>query len=140
MKIFEIVEFLPYIIIGAATVSTEYPVYFIFFILINSLINTWLKNAIRQPRPASCPPFLKKTYGMPSCHSQMANFATAFVWPSITNERRFLFVLFTATSMVQRVLGQCHSFSQVVAGMVVGLLLGAGAYQVSSTLPPMRIF
>jgi len=122
-------DHLPYMMVGAATVLTSSPLLFLLAWFLNVLVNRLLKNSIKQPRPKDCDTYLKKSYGMPSCHSQNASFSSAFVWFEITDLQKMIFVLLTLVTMAQRVVSHCHSVSQVLVGSVVGAIFGLICFQ-----------
>ena len=122
-------DYLPYIMLGASGVVTSHPLYFAIFFVANFILNIFIKNQIKQPRPKGCDSFLKNSYGMPSQHSQTAGFVTAFVWSEIPRNQQMLLLALTLTTMVQRVWTQCHTVAQVIAGCILGLLLGVTAYR-----------
>ncbi|XP_042210575.1 dolichyldiphosphatase 1-like isoform X3 [Homarus americanus] len=77
--------------------------------LLNEVINLVLKNIIAEPRPV-LRGGLYTEYGMPSSHSQMMWFFTVY---------SILFLIF-------RVYLLYHSWSQVLWGALLGILLGCG--------------
>jgi hypothetical protein len=121
-------EFLPYIMVGAVLMLTSSPVFFLVCLALNELLNKALKHYIKQPRPIDCPIFLKKSYGMPSGHSQVAGFASAFIWRDATYIQRVALVLATLATMAQRVISRCHSIPQVAVGAVLGITFGTFCY------------
>ena len=127
-------DHLPYIIIGAALVLTSSPLVFILFLAANAMLNKLLKRSIRQPRPTDCASYLKKSYGMPSGHSQNATFAAAFVWADATYVQKVILALATLATLVQRVVTRCHSVVQVLSGLAVGLTFGLLAFHLSKKI------
>ena len=121
-------DYLPYIMLGASGVVTSHPLFFAIFFVANFVLNNFIKNKIKQPRPKGCDSFLKHSYGMPSQHSQTAGFVTAFVWPEIPQNQQMLLLALTFIVMAQRVWTQCHTVAQVIAGSVLGFILGTTAY------------
>ena len=127
-------DHLPYIIIGAALVLTSSPLVFILFLATNAMLNKLLKRSIQQPRPKDCASYLKKSYGMPSGHSQNASFAAAFVWWDATYVQKVILALATVTTLVQRVVTRCHSIVQVFSGLAVGSTFGLLTYHLSKKI------
>jgi len=127
-------DFLPYMIVGAGAVLTSSPIFFLVCLGLNELVNKTLKNAIRQPRPTNCATYLKKSYGMPSGHSQVAGFASAFVWWDATQMQQIALALATLATLVQRVVSHCHSVPQVLSGFAVGAVFGLLCYKFALTM------
>ena len=129
-----ILENIPYMTIGAAAILTSNPFIFLLFAYFNMMLNNVLKDSIHQSRPKDCEPYLKKTYGMPSGHSQNVSFATAFVWFEMNRFQQMIFALLVVTTMVQRVVTNCHTIPQVFAGVTVGTLFGFISYRLVKEL------
>ena len=129
-------DHIPYIIIGAGLVLTSTPLVFILFLATNAMLNKLLKKNIQQPRPKDCSSYLKKSYGMPSGHSQHASFTAAFVWWDASYVQKVVLVLATLTTLVQRVVTKCHTVTQVLTGLVVGVTYGLLTYHLSKKIMP----
>jgi membrane-associated phospholipid phosphatase len=127
-------DHLPYVIIGAALVLTSRPLVFVLFLAANAMLNKLLKRSIQQPRPRDCASYLKKSYGMPSGHSQNASFATAFVWTEATYVQKVVLALAVLATLVQRVVTRCHNIAQVLSGLAVGLTFGLLAFHLSKKI------
>ena len=128
------IEFLPYMMVGGGAVITSTPILFLLFLGLNEILNKVSKNIIQQPRPKDCAPYMKKSYGMPSGHSQVAGFAAAFVWEEATRMQKMILILAAAVTMTQRVMTHCHSVAQVFAGVTVGVVFGLLAFKIVSQI------
>lgn len=110
--------------------------YYIFGLIVNNILNMYLKLLIREPRPQP----LKNTntthayqylthfnnYGMPSGHAQNAFFSTLYVWLACKNIKLTLgYVFITLITLYQRVQYNMHTVSQVAVGSIIGTLMGA---------------
>ena len=88
-----------------------------------------------------------KTWGMPSGHAQITSFAatfwTLYVWLKYKNEtdpdaKRLAKIKAIASTVVmwtlatgiwsQRVISSCHTISQIIVGVIAGILFGCLAY------------
>ena len=134
-----LLDYLPYMMMGGSAVLTHYPLYFILFVLINTGLNIILKHQIRQGRPKTCPVYLKESYGMPSGHSQTASFSAAFVWQEVSLNQKMILGMLTLVTMAQRVYTDCHTVAQVLAGFLVGAVLGVSGYRISRLLPRLSL-
>ena len=135
---YSMLEQLPYIIIGGVLVLTSNPFYFLISLMVNVVVNHTLKNWIRQPRPKECEPFAKKSYGMPSAHTQNASFAAAFVWNEVTRAQQLVLALLVFICMAQRVLSYCHTRMQVLVGLLIGTTLGIISCKIVASLPKLQ--
>ena len=130
-----LLDYLPYMMLGGSAVLTQYPLYFILFVLINMGVNMLLKHQIKQGRPKTCPTYLKESYGMPSGHSQTASFSAAFVWQEVPLNTKLVLGMLTLITMAQRVFTDCHTVAQVLAGCAVGAAVGVSGYKLARKLP-----
>jgi membrane-associated phospholipid phosphatase len=91
----------------------------------NSIVNSLLKQVIRQPRPGHSNDFRgSHKYGMPSGHAQAAFFTTGLVWAwTNTNEWPFLYFMASLLIAIQRLWVNVHTLAQVSVGAVVGFVL-----------------
>lgn len=106
--------------------------------IVSEILNKILKFSFKIPRPnkaENCSiidktPFLYKSYGMPSGHSQSAwytcIFVTLYIWYN-TNYNLYIkltyILIFCAINMFvsySRILNNCHSFSQIMLGGLLG--------------------
>ncbi|KAK4293765.1 hypothetical protein Pmani_033565 [Petrolisthes manimaculis] len=113
--------------------------------LLNEVINIVLKNIIGEPRPMTRPG-LYTEYGMPSSHSQMMWFFASysvlffiFRLRHISNSMMELMwkvvvaagvIVAACIVMYSRVYLLYHSWSQVLCGAIVGVVLGCGWFAV----------
>ena len=121
--------------------KTYYQYFFVVFVIINVLLNTFLKQCLKQPRPSiddrTFQMMLKKSerfvrkhgmpydiFGMPSGHAQSTFFSTVYNYLVFRNVKMTaIFLFFCFLTMFQRVLFNHHTIGQVVAGAVVGIAL-----------------
>jgi membrane-associated phospholipid phosphatase len=122
-------EFIPYMMVGGAVVLTSSPLLFFVMLFINDRINKWLKNSIQDPRPKDCEPYMRKSFGMPSAHTQNASFAAAFIWSEVNMVQQIVLIMLTLITMVQRVYSHCHTVPQVLVGLIVGIIVGLLTYR-----------
>ena len=102
----------------------------------NELLNRVLKSILRDPRPV--PLSSTDKYGMPSGHSQLAVYSLVFM-SLVLQEKRYryygtiilLFSILTLATMMQRVLVKAHTTEQVIAGALLGGVLGYITYNLS---------
>ncbi len=118
--------------------KTYYQYFFVVFVIINVLLNTFLKQVIKQPRPSiddrtfqlmmkKSERFVRKhgmpydIFGMPSGHAQSTFFSTVYNYMVFRDARMSaVFLFFCLWTMFQRVLFNHHTIAQVVAGAAVG--------------------
>jgi len=122
-------------LVGAAAVLTVHPIVYLLSLLLSLFLNRAIKTTLQQKRPSDCPKFLRKSFGMPSGHTQTASFATAFVWQSITKMQQLVLAALVVATMVQRVVSKAHTVAQVGVGLLVGSLLGVVTSRVASKMP-----
>jgi membrane-associated phospholipid phosphatase len=123
--------------------------YYIIFFLFGEIFNVFLKGIIQQSRPS----IDKKTFdlmmknkdrfimrkglpydifGMPSGHSQSVFYSTIFIYLALQNVKiTFLYLLISIITICQRVVYTHHTVLQVIAGSLVGLLIGFISYNLS---------
>ena len=109
--------------------------------MLNEVLNKILKYTIREPRPVTRP-YMFNEFGMPSNHSQFVGFFSAYVLLFVLirlppfNQNAFLerfwrLLIIGGTWFVSllvcvgRVYLQYHTWSQVIAGGLLGLTTGA---------------
>jgi len=104
-------------------------------ILINILLNFFLKRIFRQPRPKkqleiSIPfldGFIFKDFGMPSGHAQIAAFVTTFFLLYAKQYKYIIgtiFIAITISTLYQRYKYRAHSIFQIIIGAIIGVLMG----------------
>lgn len=95
--------------------------YIIGFFL-NSLINVFLKNIIRQSRPN----IKRASFGMPSGHAQSVFFSAMFILLTlkITPYIASIYLFIVLNTGYQSVKYKYHTISQVIIGGLIGLSLG----------------
>ena len=112
--------------------------------IINIAINYVLKNEIKEERPSSQFHYFHldgterhisaqelgaHEYGMPSGHSQAIWFTIVFTWFAFHNCWITLFyTLIAVNTMVQRIKYKNHTWQQVLAGSIMGSIIGYAAY------------
>jgi len=106
-------------------------IYLIFFIIayvLNKLLNQYLKNSIKQDRPANPVKFLdtdkffKNKFGMPSGHSQNTFFSIMYAY-LVTNSfiSCFLLLLIGLIVIYERYKYRNHTLNQLIVGAGVGV-------------------
>ena len=108
-------------------------VFFIVFFFLSGLMNTFLKEWIKEDRPKNVVKYLysenisytKKIYGMPSGHSQNVFFSLFYLFLS-THQQIYwleLGVVLTALMFYERWAFHNHTLLQLSMGAVVGVFL-----------------
>ena len=117
--------------------------FFILGFLLNVILNIILKSILKGARPSedirlfnislnNGKRFGWDKYGMPSGHSQIVGFSTAFLY-AVTSNIYILLVYLTLSinTMIQRVWFKNHTVMQVIIGYAVGLLWGLLFFMIS---------
>ena len=129
------------ILVLSSSYTHEYAVIYVFFILVDIFVNELLKGIIKQPRPLGY-----KTnnevyynldyggvhkYGMPSGHAQSSAFSLTYIG-LVTKSPLIIIAELCIGSIVlyQRWVTQKHTILQLVAGTLVGSLIGIIAFYV----------
>lgn len=114
-------------------------VYLFFYIIgsvINIILNFILKMMIKDPRPNQDiilfnlgykhgKRFSIDKYGMPSGHSQIVGFSTSFICLVLQNNYIALFYfIISMITMFQRYEYKNHTFSQIIIGFCIGIIMG----------------
>lgn len=107
----------------------RYAIYFLAFIIINTVINNVLKATIQEERPqnSNYEPWLSiDNYGMPSGHAQTLGFITGFFLYKYPKQYGlfFLNVINSILTSLQRVYGNYHTERQALYGLLIGLCIG----------------
>jgi membrane-associated phospholipid phosphatase len=117
-----------------------YLVVFVAGFFLSKQFNRFLKSIIQEPRPedpvfySKLDDFSKATgtskWGMPSGHAQLAFYCVAFLVMALPSTRWVIYatLIIGALTAYQIWKYRKHSFRQVVAGTVIGALLGLFAY------------
>lgn len=112
--------------------------YFLGFVLCEQL-NRLLKSIIREPRPDDAIHYTdhddytrdtgSNKYGMPSGHAQLVFYCVGFLY-SATDSVRILFgtTAISLLTLFQRWKFRKHSAKQLLAGSILGIVTGFGAY------------
>jgi membrane-associated phospholipid phosphatase len=110
---------------------------FVAITLINKAINEFLKARIQDPRPTDSQKFLvsekfthRKTYGMPSGHTQGVGFALTYAY-LLTHEHLAEFAVFAGCVLYERYIFKNHTLLQLIAGLITGAILAFLTYQVT---------
>jgi len=94
---------------------------YVLFVGINTLLNTGLKELIKDPRPYNAKLFSSKSYGMPSGHTQSAMFSAMFYYLMFDIDEILYFMLFiTGITSFQRYYDSNHTLLQILVGLCVG--------------------
>ena len=135
----------PFILITANILLLQqkphFQYYYIIFIFINTIVNTILKQCIKEPRPPmDRPTFVRihkhdqkmvrthgyryDIYGMPSGHAENVFFSTAFNFLVFRNYTFLAFFLgCSLLTIIQRVVYNFHTIAQVIVGACVGIIV-----------------
>jgi len=99
------------------------PIYlssYLVFTSINTMINTILKNTIKEPRPINEP----ESYGMPSLHTQGIFFVTSYLYFVQQSIMILLFELFISCfTIYQRWKYKKHTLNQLLVGSLLGIII-----------------
>lgn len=130
----------------------------VLLILMNSLVNMFLKNISRQvfgfyndyipilgqgSRPIGAKNCgyinrVSKSFGFPSGHSQFAAFYSTLMISLIASKKELkiydkiiilLLTLFVILMMVSRIKNGCHTLEQTIFGALIGIVLGRISYK-----------
>jgi hypothetical protein len=123
----------PWIIcsIIAVQLLNQFPYFisFLFFYVMNTMLNDWLKTTIREPRPVE---LSDETYGMPSYHAQMVFYGICFFYQVKRSVFWTLLLLFIAgVTLYQRWKDKYHSVEQLMVGSVIGSLVAVAGFQMT---------
>ena len=121
--------------------------YYIFGLVINSMLNITLKLLIKEPRPlknANANETKNENtdtslafsnlahfdnYGMPSGHAQIVFFSSIYIWSAFKNIKLSLvYLCISLITLYQRVKYNKHTISQVIVGSIIGSLMAALTY------------
>jgi membrane-associated phospholipid phosphatase len=128
--------------------------YYIFGLVINSMLNITLKLLIKEPRPQPQPSSRLKNanananknentdtsltfsnlahfdnYGMPSGHAQIVFFSSIYIWLAFKNIKiSLVYLCVSLITLYQRVKYNKHTISQVIVGSIIGSLMAALTY------------
>jgi len=142
-------EFLLFLMVPVLVGKTNlvYVLFYLVSLLFSSSLNIFLKNTIKQDRPADPKKFLysehfskKKNiqfYGMPSGHSQAVFFSITYLFFTLCHLNLYLvlFCLFVAVMMViERYLFHNHTLPQLFVGAIVGTLIGLGVVSIQNVV------
>jgi membrane-associated phospholipid phosphatase len=115
-------------------------------IFADAILNLVLKGVFQQPRPSEDQKmfdlsmrhgkrFLFKDgvphdiFGMPSGHSESVLFSTVFIYLSLKQTNwLYVYLFISIITMAQRVSYKYHTILQVLAGAIVGVVIGYGIY------------
>ena len=110
----------------------RYVILYVIFLCVNSLINSGLKQLIREPRLKN-QIYLNKydvseaninihKYGMPSGHAQSTGYSIAFLY-LVSNSQTMLMIssFIGALTVYQRYVYRRHTIEQIITGLVVGI-------------------
>jgi membrane-associated phospholipid phosphatase len=106
------------------TTLLERPMYLLGYLvctIINQIINSILKNTIREPRPIPSNSEYDDKYGMPSGHAQHIFFFITFTYLVNKSVMVLLFELFLSfLTLYQRWKYKKHTIPQLIAGSLLG--------------------
>jgi len=101
---------------------------YIFFIVVNDILNRGLKLMFREPRPEGRIPFSKhesytgaSKYGMPSGHAQSIGFSLMYLWLVRSMDPTWILSSFIGSlTLYQRWKYRNHSIIQLFVGFFCG--------------------
>lgn len=120
--------------------SPNYLVYFVVGLVLNTILNMFLKSILRQPRPYTenqlknilskygfpfCfqYKFTSDLFGMPSGHAQNTAFIVMFLYLVSKQNVHWIVLLFAALVLWNRIFFGYHSVSQVLVGVLIGSIV-----------------
>jgi membrane-associated phospholipid phosphatase len=118
-----IIENIPYLVLFWKAFIVKLKLKYFIFCIVNIIINTVLKNIIREKRPTQTMKYGEyQKYGMPSGHAQ-------FLWFSLFYDfnwdiQHLIMFIMCVISSIQRIVTKLHSFNQVFIGGIIGTILG----------------
>jgi membrane-associated phospholipid phosphatase len=126
--------FTPWIICSITAFQLQhqipYFISFLFFYVVNTEINRFLKVTIKEERPEGSRSIINEKYnqahqyGMPSCHAQISFYALTFFYLVKKSVHWTILMLFlTATTLYQRWKYRNHTIEQLGIGSIVGILI-----------------
>jgi membrane-associated phospholipid phosphatase len=117
--------------------------YYTVGLFLDTILNLFLKGIFKQPRPLEDTQkfnlaithgkrFLFKNgipydiFGMPSGHSQSVLYSTIFMFFALKKKSNILYIYYiiAALTMIQRIYSNNHYLYQVIAGGLIGALVG----------------
>lgn len=119
-------EYGPIILYGIKILLLRERWRFTLYIIGNIIVNTLLKLVIHENRPVETDAYgVLQRYGMPSGHAQLSLFMLFYKWretksPIIT----ILLTAYVCFILAERVYTKKHTVDQVIAGALLGGLLG----------------
>jgi membrane-associated phospholipid phosphatase len=129
------------ILVLSSSYTHEYAIIYVFFILVDVFVNETLKGLIKQPRPLGYKTNNEvytnldydgvQKYGMPSGHAQSTAFSLTYIG-LVTKSPLLIVVELCIGGIVlyQRWATQKHSILQLVAGTLMGIIMGLIGYVV----------
>ena len=97
---------------------------FVFYILLNCILNVALKYSIKEARPEGSSPYIwDSEYGMPSGHAQISFFIAFYKWNKIRKEVNIMLLSLAILTGIQRIYTKNHTSKQVFVGALVGIIL-----------------
>jgi len=110
--------------------TSKYLFVYVIGIIMNSFLNIWLKQRIKEPRPSNPKKFIdsdqlvgKNYYGLPSGHAQSVAFSLTFLHLT-KSPIPFIYVLacITVITIYQRWKYRRHTGKQLAIGAIIGSL------------------
>jgi membrane-associated phospholipid phosphatase len=128
----DLLEYGPIIVFILKSLNVVKPLLFTGFVFINIVINTLLKNLIRQDRPEPTMEYGEyQRFGMPSGHAQLLWFMLFYYDGKPVNKYLYLLMLtITLMTSFQRIFTDKHSIIQVIVGGIVGTTIAFVANKV----------
>lgn len=125
-------------------------VYFFFYLIIfvfNRIINTFIKNIIKEERPNNPKKFLDsdkfniKKYGNPSGHTQLSVFSFIYAYLVLGKMPKLLIFSLIAciVTIYERYSFRNHTLNQLLSGVIVGFLVAYVSYSVVNYIHQKQI-
>jgi membrane-associated phospholipid phosphatase len=122
-----ILEYSPVLLVASKLYVTQHKYLFIIGVIMTIILNTVLKNIIKEPRPEPTEGTKYgelQEYGMPSGHAQLAAFSLLFDAPATYSERNthiyYMMVILLIATLYHRNYSNYHSVPQLFAGTLAG--------------------
>jgi len=116
----------------------KYLIGYLVFLVLNTGLNAFVKDIIKQPRPTNGRKFLDEVlsgshiYGMPSGHAQSVFFSMTYLY--LTKRSTYILILegfIVALTLYQRWKYRRHTIEQLSAGAFLGGLIAYFSYHIT---------
>lgn len=123
---------------------THYLKFFLYGLMLNTILNIMLKLFIKEPRPSKHQKTLEiainngmyidfDKFGMPSGHAQNCAYNLLFIMKTINDPFiTTIYIIITTISLLQRYLFNNHTILQLITGLFVGSGFGYLMYSIGN--------